>query len=197
MKKLLVVAAGLFAAAPVFAAPMGELSIYAANVSLDIEGAGDDDGTGFGANGWVALNGPVFLHGEYQTVELDDFGVDIESLRLGGGLYHAASKQLGFLGKVEFVDLGSDVDEDGFGIHGGAVMHASEMLGLFGTLGYLSLNDSDGFEINLGAGLKFTKQIGAFIDYRTFLAEDDSGGTTTDVDVAEIRGGISFLFGSM
>lgn len=195
MKKLMVLAvAALIGAPQAFAAegPMGEVSAYLVNSQLDVEGAGEDHGLGFGIGGWLSVTGPFFGHLEYQTVDLDN--ADLESLRLGGGIYHQLNPQFAVLGKAEFVDLGSDVDEDGFGLHGGLLFSPTQQITVVGTVGHLSLNETEGAEINLGAGYRFTKEWGAFVDWREYLG---SANSSRNFEISELRGGVSFMFGSM
>ena len=194
---MLVLVAAL-AAPAAFAAemPKGSMAGYLTMSELDIEGFGKDDGTGFGVRGWASINGPFFLHGEYQTTGLDVGGADgdLESLRLGGGMVGDMGGGTMWIGKAELVDFGSDADEDGFGFHGGMMFHPSPQFGLYGTLGYLMLNDTDGLELNLGASMSFTKELAGVLDYRTYLGEYDIGGTTGDFTVTDLRLGIAYLF---
>lgn len=174
--------------------PAGSIAGYLTNSSLDIEGFGDDDGTGFGLRGWASISGPWFVHGEYQTTSLDNFNADLESLRIGGGLTGELGGNAMWLAKAELVDFGSDTDEDGIGIHGGAMLSATPAFGLYGTLGYLSLNDTDGLELNVGAKLSFTKELAGVVDYRTYMGEADFGGASVDFEVTDLRLGLAYSF---
>ncbi len=190
---MLVLVAAL-AAPAAFAAevPKGSIAGYVTMSELEIEGVGKDDGNGFGVRGWVTLSSPFFVHGEYQTTGLD--GLDLESLRLGGGFVSDMGGGTMWLGKAEIIDFGSDVDEDGFGFHGGIMFHPSPQFGLFGTLGYLMLNDTDGLELNVGASMGFTKELAGVLDYRVYMGEYDVGGTTGDFEVTDLRLGLAYMF---
>lgn len=198
MKKVCMVGlvAAMAAAPAAFAGsmPAGALAGYVTMSELDIEDVGNDDGTGFGIRGWASLNGPWFVHGEYQTTSLDDADIDLESLRLGGGFAGEIQRGTMWLVKGEYIDLGSDADEDGFGVHAGVMFSATEQFGLFGTLGYLTLNDTDGLELNLGAKVAFTKEWAGVLDYRTYMGEYDVSGVTGDFTVDDIRFGVAYMF---
>lgn len=195
MKGLRLIGVAALLAAPVAFAgdmPAGSIAGYLTSSAIDVEGVVDDDGTGFGIRGWATVADPFFVHGEYQTTSLDQG--DLESLRLGGGFVSTMSGGNMWLGKVELVDFGSDADEDGFGFHGGAILQPSPQFGLFGTLGYLMLNDSDGLEFNIGARMSFTKELAGVIDYRAYLGEYDVGGVTGDYEVTDLRLGLAYMF---
>lgn len=192
MKKLAIVAAAAMLAAPAaFAAgPTGMLAGYFTNSELDV--GPSDDGTGFGLRGWAMVSGPVFVHAEYQTTELDDSKIDLESVRLGGGYYAEMSKETGLYGKVEWLDLGSDLDQSGFGAHAGIVHHLMPNVHIGASLGYLSTDDTDGLEWSLGGGYGFTKELGVFVDYRSYAGSVDGGG---DADITDLRAGVTYMFG--
>lgn len=192
MKKLTLAVCAAALALPVaaFAAPpAGQVAFYLSNTTLDV--GVDDDGTGFGVRGWGMVNPNVFIHGEYQTVELDDFGIDVNSLRLGGGYAAEMSPGTMWMVKGEYVDFGSDLDQSGFGVHGGVVLGVGNPFSFFGSLGYLTTDDTDGLELNIGAHLAFNKQWGGVIDYRTYMGEADGGG---DVDLSDLRIGVTYSF---
>jgi len=195
MKKLYVLAlAALLAAPTAFARnmPKGEIAGYLTSVSLDRGGPfGDDSGTGFGVRGWAAINGPWFVHGEYQTVSLDDFDADLESLRIGGGMVGQINPTMMWLAKAEYIDFGSDADQAGFGVHGGVMFHANDMFGFGGTLGYLTTDDTDGIEVNVGGKVSFTKEFAGVVDLRNYMGSVDPNG---DFDVFEIRVGVAYMF---
>jgi hypothetical protein len=191
MKKLhLMGLAALFAAPVAFAGdmPAGQFAGYVTMTSVETEDTGvdfDDDGTGFGLRGWASVNGPFFVHGEYQTVTLDDTDLDIDQLRLGGG--YAMDM---WLVKAEYIDFGSDLDQAGFGVHGG--LHTmSDQVGFYGTVGYLTTDDTDGIELNAGVSFAFNPQFSGVLDYRTYLGSVDPNG---DITVGDLRVGVAYNF---
>jgi Outer membrane protein beta-barrel domain len=192
--------AALLAAPTAFAGdmPKGSIAGYATMSELDFEGVGKDDGTGFGIRGWATVSEPFFVHGEYQTTKVKlapGSEGDLESLRLGGGFVSPMGDSGSmWIGKVELVDFGSDTDEDGFGFHGGAMLRPSPQFGLYGTLGYLMLNDTDGLEFNLGASVSFSKELAAVLDYRAYMGEYDVSGVTGDFEVTDLRLGLAYMF---
>jgi hypothetical protein len=196
MKKLHLMSLAALLAAPVAFAgdmPAGQFAGYATMTAIDVDGVVDDDGTGFGLRGWGAVNDAFFVHGEYQTTSIGSG--DLESLRLGGGL----SGPMGggnamWLVKGEYVDFGSDADEDGFGAHGGVMFQASPQFGVYGTLGYLSLTDSDGLEFDVGAQVNFTREFAGVIDYRAYMGEYDVSGIKGDYEVTDLRIGVAYNF---
>ena len=72
-------------AAPVLAAPGNNfIDGYALFSDIDL-GPVDDDGIGAGVKGAFQVADRVFLTGEFQTVEYDDFNADFDQIRLGAG----------------------------------------------------------------------------------------------------------------
>lgn len=160
--------------------------------------ADNADFSGFGVAGWKSISGPWFVHGEYAMLSADDFNADFTALRIGGGLVGELQSNLMWIGKAEYLMSGGDADGSGFGIHGGLIMHATEQIGLYGTLGYLSLSDdavgddSAGLELNLSAEYAFTPEWSGVLDYRSYMGEYDAAGT--DNEVNELRLGVSYSF---
>jgi hypothetical protein len=182
--------AALFAAPVAFAGdmPAGQFAGYVTMTSAEVEGTPadfDDDGTGFGVRGWANVAPNFFVHGEYQTAGLDDTNIDVDQLRLGGG--YAMDM---WLVKAEYIDFGSDLDQAGFGLHGG--LHTkSDQLGFYGTVGYLTTDDTDGVELNAGVSFDFTPQFAGVVDYRTYLGSIDPDG---DLTLSDLRVGVAYNF---
>ena len=189
---ILVLAAALAApAASAAEMPKGSIAGYITMTELDLGSFGNDDGTGFGVRGWGSVNGPFFVHGEYQTTTLDDSDIDVSQLRLGGGLVGELGPGSMWIGKAEYITTGSDLDQSGFGIHGGAMFSASPQLHLMGTLGYLVTDDTDGLEFNVGGSFSFTREFSAVIDYRSYMGSVDPSG---DFDLTDLRFGVAYMF---
>lgn len=178
------------------AAETGALAAFVSKVDVDDEIGGQDDGTGFGVRGWFGFGGP-FMHFEYQSVTLDTSDADVNELRLGGGMAGELNRQFEVFGKAEYVDLGSDIELDGFGVHGGVRMKPTPQVQLAASVGYLMLggdvDDATGLEFDLNATFKFNRQFGGFFGYRSWMGSYDDAGT--DFDVSDLRAGLVLFFG--
>jgi len=195
MKKLRMIAlAALLVTPAAFAGdmPAGQFGGYLTMTDADF-----DDGVGFGIRGWASVNGPWFVHGEYQTVGLEiptPFGgidVDLNELRFGGGLVGEMQKGMMWLAKAEYIDFGSDFDQAGFGVHGGLMFEPAPALGLFATLGFLTTDDTDGLELNFGGSYAFTREWSGIVDYRSYMGDVDGGG---DFEITDIRFTAAYSF---
>ena len=187
---MLVLAAAL-AAPAAFAAEMPKGSIAGYITMTEVDAGGSDDGMGFGVRGWGSVNGPFFIHGEYQTTTLDDTDIDVSQLRLGGGLVGQLGPNSMWIGKGEYITTGSDLDQSGFGIHGGVMLTATPQLHFMGTLGYLVTDDTDGLEFNVGGSFAFTREFSAVVDYRSYMGSVDPTG---DFDLTDMRFGVAYMF---
>jgi hypothetical protein len=192
-KNSLFIAAVALLAAPLATAGdmlKGQIGGHLTMTSVEVDGLGppfdfDDDGNGFGIRGWGNIQGPWMVHGEYQTVTLDETDIDVDQFRFGGG--YAMDM---WLLKLEYIDTGSDLDQSGLGFHGG-VRTASGQLSFLGTVGYLSLDDASGPELNAGVSFAFTPQFSGVLDLRTFLGSLDPDG---DLTLTDIRIGGAYNF---
>lgn len=162
------------------------------DVSVPGFGSGDVDGDEFGIKGRAHTAETVTLHGEFQSVSLDDVDLDVEQLRFGIGAHSSADTGTRFFGDAEFVsvDLDGD-DQSGFGLHGGLSFSGESQVSGFARLGYLSLDDVDGFEFSLGIDVAFNPSVGGFVDYRSIALEADD---SSEFDFTDLRIGIRFHF---
>lgn len=200
-RSLLVAGALACAATTAQASDFDYLDIYFVPSSeLDFGGGADDDGDGFGIKGKAHVADTITLHGEYQATTLDDSDLDIDQLRFGiGG--HAPDNGNGvrLFGELEYVDVEFDIpsfsseSQSGFGLHGGLMFTGASALSGFAKIGYLSLDDVDGIEFNIGLIAEFSEQVAGFVDYRSASLEDDAGD---EADLTDIRLGLRFLFGA-
>ena len=183
-------------AAPVALAgelPAGMIAGHLTSSKFDVENRVTDDGVGYGFHGWSTVDGPWLVHGEYQTTPLSR-GRDLVSLRLGAGLTGELFWTAKWLLKAEYVDFGADVNEDGFGYHGGVTVAPVPRVGLFATFGKLDLNDTDGYELNAGGHFAINRDFAAVLDYRHYMGEYQALGFTGDFDVTDIRLGVAYTF---
>jgi hypothetical protein len=191
---MLVLVAAL-AAPAAFAAdmPTGSVAGYVTMTDVDAGPGATDDGMGFGVRGWASVNGPWFVHGEYQTTTLDDSDTDVDQLRIGGGLVGEMQPGTMWLAKGEYISVSNDFadDQTGFGVHGGIMFHPSQQFGLFGTLGYLTTSDTDGLEFNIGGSFSFTRELAGFVDYRSYMGSVDPTG---DLDLSDLHVGVAYMF---
>ena len=170
--------------------PKGEITGYFTMEELEAA-----DGNGFGLRGWATVSGPWFINGEYQTASLDTGGpsFDVNQLRFGGGYAGELQKGAMWLVRGEYISIGGDINpkQGGLGVHGGAMFMPSEQFGLFGTLGYLTTDDTDGLELNFGGSFNFTREWALAIDYRTYMGSVDPAG---DFELTDLRVGASYSF---
>jgi opacity protein-like surface antigen len=195
MKRQLIAAAAACAfAAPAMAAQGDNFidGFYVPWYEADF-GAGDDDGDGFGLKGAVKVGEPIYLTGEYQSVELDDTDLDVDELRLGVGLGDGAgARGAGLYGRLQYMDLDLDVDDDdGVVGHVGYALPVSPQLRLHGEAGYVLLSDVDGPELLAGATYQFAPNLAGFADFRASYLDVDNGG---DLDLSQFRVGARFTF---
>lgn len=142
---------------------------------------------GLGARGWWGIpNSPFFLHGEFQTVG------DVDQLRLGGGAVGPIQSNLMWIGKIEYIDfmLNGPSDETGFGLHGGLLFTATPQLDLFGTLGYLDTDHTDGLELDAGGQFHLSRELSLVGDLRLYRGSVSPG----DFHLDDLRFGVSYLF---
>jgi len=199
MQKLQLLAVAALLAAPAALAsdmPKAVAIGYLASVGVDRGGTtGDDSGIGIGVRGWASLEphgfAGFFAHGEYQTVSLDDFNEDIESLRLGGGMVGQINPQMMWLAKGEYINFGSDSDEAGFGAHGGVMFMPNEKFGVGGTLGFLSTSNTSGVELNVGGHFAINRELSVVGDIRNYMGSPDRG---SDYNIFELRAGVGYAF---
>lgn len=166
----------------------------------------DSNGDGYGLKGQFQLGELFFIHGEYQAVDYsedDDTGIlkdDLNTYRVGGGLFLGESTPFFVKGEYIGVDLGDtedddeDIDEDfnGYGVHAGVLGHFGEVFSINGHVGYVDLDGDDGIEYLIGAGFQFLGNLGAFVDYRTVDLELKDGGG--DLTLTDFRAGARFVF---
>lgn len=165
--------------------------------SADIElGGGEDDGDGFGVKGRAQFADQLFLTGEYQAVEYDDSELEFDQLRGGVGFFAPLSADVQWNVRGEIVRFETDSpfsdsdDETGFGVHGGLEALLTPRFSVHGSIGYLSVDDTDGPEFLVGGRFMASQNISVFADYRLSRFEDDD----TDIDVDDIRVGAGFHF---
>jgi hypothetical protein len=152
--------------------PRASLAGYVVQQDLEVDfgvGRGELDDSGFGLKGWGSLGPNFFAHFEYQ-----DIGGDIDSsqYRVGGGYWAPLGANQGFWLSGEYVDYDG---LDGLGLHLGGHTQLSEAVGVYGSLGFLDLEDEDnggfeddGLELLVGAEVALVPGMSLFAEFRNF-----------------------------
>ena len=192
MKKLLLSLALISCSAGAQAEfPVGKIGInLSPKIDVDIPGA-SGDGNGFGFYGDVGGD-MFFAYVDYQAsnLEIDSADVDLKETRFGGGIRNTSDKA-SLLVRVENYKQDADNEDDsGIGVHIGGDYAFTDSIGMFGDIGLLSLDDSDGTEFRLGVRGKLTDMSEVYGAYRN-LQLDDSGD---ELELSDIRLGVNVLF---
>ncbi len=155
-----------------------------------------DDGDGFGFKGRALFADQLFFAGEYQSTEYDDSELELDQLRFGIGYLSAISPMADFLVQVEYIKADQEIpgfgseDENGFGVHVGAIAKLAPAFSMNATVGFVSVGDFDGTEFLVGARFQASPVVSVFMDYR-MTRLSDSGA---DLDLDDLRLGAGFHF---
>lgn len=182
-----------FAAPTLAATGNNYIDGYFALSEIDV-GPVDDDGNGFGVKGAFQVHPQVFLTGDFQSVEYDDFNADLDQIRFGAGVGPGmGSNGEGIYGRGEYINLDDD-SEDQDGVVGtlGYGLPVTPEFRLHGELGYVYVDDADGPELLVGGTYRLAQNLGLFADYRVSYLDPDRGGG--DLDIADFRAGARFHF---
>lgn len=200
--------AGLTLPTIVLAQERAHLDVYyipSAEVEVTVPdlGGGDDDGDGFGAKVLaplpISVRTAAVLVGEYQSSSYDDTDLDLDQMRIGGGIQSMVLQGGLFTVYGEYANFDfDDAEADGFGIHGRLAFPIADSARLFGQIGYLTLEeddagDLDGFEWLIGGEIDFMPNLGAFVDLRQTKLEDDFD---IEYEFTDIRIGVNIRFGA-
>jgi hypothetical protein len=172
----------------VYFVPSANLDVTIPNV-----GSGDDDGDGFGVRGMGSVSDEVALTGEYQSTGYDDSGLDVDQLRFGVGLVGKTTSGV----FIEYVDFDFEGEKaDGFGLQARLAGQSSAAVGLYGQLGYVSIEDSSeklsGLEFSVGASFRLNEQTALLADFRkTHLEGEDS---KIEFEFTDVRVGVRLRF---
>lgn len=187
-----------FAAAALVASSAAMADVGTVQVFYDRSfGDGDNEISGFGIQGWGHVAPNFFISGMYQTLDGEDLvGSDLDELRFGVGVNSTNSEKAGIYGRVEFIDVevdptsGPSGDADGYGLHAGVWMAATDRLVLNAEIGIADV-DGDSFgasgsEFSFSASYAMTELVSVFAERRESIAAI-AGGTET-------RFGVGFSF---
>lgn len=181
--------------------PVGKVGVRLSPV-VDIERSGpggtdDGDGNAFGFH--AELGGDsLYGYADHQTSDLDieDVDADLDETRFGVGA--RVTNNTGTLeARVERYDTslevgGGEWEDDGVGMHVGGELPLGAGSAVYGSFGFLSLDDSDGNEGRLGVRGKMSQTAEIYGEYRYLGLEIDDD--STDIDLDDFRVGLNLLF---
>jgi hypothetical protein len=168
---------------------------------VDFAGGGENEADGWGVKGRFAFVESFFATGEYQRTSFDS-NADLNSWRAGAGFAFAAGDRFLPYLQVQYITYELDVDTpgageldtDGGGVHLGAHFPVTDRWRLFGEVGYLRLDDADGWEASAGTAVRLTGVdratrfgFGLFADYRYTDLDVDTDITGVGSSVFEIH----------
>lgn len=192
--------AAMVALAPMGAMAAGSVDVFYVNQDVDIEGAGKDDGDGFGIRAQADLGQGISLSASHQSADLDDNSANLKETRIGLS-YGTALSGINVGAGIEYVDFGIDVGGgapdlslDGYSLNVQASIAVVDNLNVYGKAAYTDVNDGDGMEYTVGALYSVNKQLGVFAEYRLADLELDLGGGSADVDIDTLRVGVRYNF---
>lgn len=201
MKKLIAILSLLSlssAAAAEF--PTGKVGLsLSPKVDLELEGIPDGDGNALGFYGEFGSD-MIFGYGDLRASDVDVEGVDIEIDETRFGLGIRGGNDTGYLeARVEQYEAEFDIEgvsqgdneDDGLGAHIGGGVPLGANANLFGRFGFLSLDDLDGNEFQLGLSGEMGTNLEVYGLYRMLNLEDDAND---ELDLSEFRLGLNLLF---
>lgn len=137
----------------------------------------DVDGDGFVLGGSVEVAEDWFVLASYSAIDFD-FGVDGDTLELGGGYHAAISDRADFFATLSYLRAEASANgfssdsEDGIGMRVGVRGKVSDRVELEGSLGYANLGGgNDGTSFSVGALYEFTPTVSGGV---RFGVEEDA-----------------------
>lgn len=179
-----------------FATSLDSLDLYFSSGELETgAGSSETDVDGFGAKFRGSVGDDFFFSGEYQQLSSDADAVgDYQEWRAGLGTPLTRISAATLYGLLEYLHAeldDSEFEDDGGALHLGVLFSPARRVSLYGQIGYLKLDDSDGPEYLLGAAYQVKRWGGLFAEYRdTDLELDADDG---DAGVAGWRAGIYLI----
>ena len=134
-------------AAPALADGLNYNYLEAGYVEFDLD---DDiidvDGDGFGIGGSFEVGQSMFVTAGYSTADFD-FGIDLDQLSIGLGVFSPIGDDVDFVGTISYVSVeasafGLSEDDDGFEASLGIRAMVSDAVELAGGINYIDLSDS-------------------------------------------------------
>lgn len=181
------------------------IDLLYSHLKFTVDGVGDDiSGPGYGVR-IVAGSARPFFTAEYLRSEPDGNvgGVDVEAKidQWRAGLGYRLIDQPGFSawGRAEYLSFDGEItggglvgadDEDGYGVHLGAAAGSGQFFA-FAEAGYIKTDETDGWEMRVGATYQL-EPVGLFIEYRRTEVETDN--LKIEETYSDIRGGARFVF---
>ena len=142
-----------------FTANAGDLSysyFEAGATRVDPDGAGSENGFGFGGSG--ALNDNWHVFGNYRSYDVDVLGssFDVDGWNLGFGYNMGINDSMDFFGRVSYEKVDADiVDGNGWGLQAGVRNAFTKNFEGGASLKYTDIGDSDNTSVELYGQYKF------------------------------------------
>ncbi len=177
-----------------------EAAYSTGDLDLTVSGVGsvEFDEDGFEIEGSFSLiDNQLWLVGSYSDLSGDEFGIDldIETIGLGVGWIFQAGPTTSIDTSViyredELSTLGVADDVDGVGVAAGVRSNITELVELFGRIGYLEGDYEGGILADLGIVFNVTEQFGFSGSYE-WLEADDEG---VELELSQFQFGARFKF---
>jgi len=197
--------------------PHANLALYGSYMDQNDSQAGvDPGGGGGGAQLGLSITPNIFIGGSYQYNYLTEsngpasgpgpsYGEKIDQGRAGGGLvFHTPLAPLDVFGKVEYVHydyhivhaaLGNAdrVNNDGVGFHVG-VQTRFPGISVYGSTGYLQLDNSEGPEFNVGFEVPLAPLTWGFVEYRYDDLHNTGSSFYDRTETDDVHAGVRMTF---
>ncbi len=177
-----------------------ELSYGTGELDLSITGEGsvDIDQDGFQIEGsYSFLEDQLWVFGSYADVDGSESGVKVgvETTRLGAGWIFTASDNATIDVSVLYRDDdfeidGESVDGNGLGVAVGGRLNASELIEVYGRLGYLSSDYEGAWTIDVGGVFNINERFALTLSAEYFDFDDDGLG----LELIQLQAGVRVKF---
>lgn len=168
----------------------GELNIGGTKIEEDI-----DSGSRFDA--FFKLDPKWGVYAKYEKVELESDD-ELKQLDIGLRYFHKYSKRTRLFGGIAYSDNSIlDIDDDGFGIHVGAMSAFSKEFSGWVKVDYKQLEDEDEDELTvinleIGGSYKIDNEFSAYATYSTYDSDYDDLPFIYEVSGNTMSVGISY-----
>lgn len=179
--------------APFAASAASHLELYYADQEIDDSGF-SIDGDGFGGALRLGSSSGVFVPVRYESIELDDYDIDVSQFRAGLGYVFELAPSAALDLSVQYVRYDFDFAEpDGWGGFAGVTGKIADNVSLFVRGGFFQIEEdgieADGTEFSGGASVDLSG-FGVFAEYE--ITELDDSESELQFDTLRIGVQLSF-----